>query len=1084
MNKIILNLILFLFPFTLFAQAERIISLAGQWYFKIDSLAVGEQEHWERKTFTESIHLPGSTDEAGIGNTIPIFKSILGCDRFSDYPEEADFGMVTRKHKYIGKVWYQKDFNIDHNFEGEYTLLLERVMWQSKVWIDGRLVSDPVDYLSSPHQHHLGPLSKGKHRLTILVDNSEIYPIGVLGHSYCPHMQTQWNGIVGKIEIQQVGTLNLKQADVFPSFAERKIGLQLNIENKREKNTPIKLSFTVLDKQTNEIILKSQKKKTLAPGNEILSLELPIKDPKPWNEFTPNLYQLKIEWKTNGISFSKLIDFGFRDLGIKDKHFTINGEKILYRNNHEGMFFAQTGYPATDVAYWKNIWKLYKKHGFNAVRFHSSCPPEAAFIAADEVGLYMQVEFFWKDGWMGWKDLIGGNDARLNQFAIDEVKQALLSYGNHPSMMLVSFGNELGGNFDWMGEQIAEFKKKDNRHFYAAGIAHNITLSDDFVEYGGKHQAQNQPGTDWNYTYNYTVPEAHNYDSDFRRKNLPEFTHETGQYIVHPLWSEIDKYKGVLDPLNLKYYRSLAEKNGIANMDEELQRASGQINKNLYKAEIEATLRTPESAGYSLLSMVDYPGQGEALVGWVNPFYENKNFMTPEEFSMFGTHTVPLLRFPKYVWEDGEIFNGDIEIVNYGEKSLQSEVLYQIEEEGKIVYSGKFPSILIPQGKTTSIGQLQYTVNSGSFGKKLEIQISIKDTSYKNRWSIWVFPKNNQERMPEKVLLTKSLQEAISQLRNGGKVLLLADQLGEKKNKIYSAFDPVFWSATWFVGQDTDVSGAYIRNTHPALALFPTDDVLNWQWKDICAGSHGFILNDLAKEYYPIVQPVNDFHHGNKLGTIFEFKTKEGGKLLVCGYNLVDSLDKRPAAKQLRESLISYTESDQFNPTYEIEYSWLEKNLKDYSFENEKEKSSMNALLYVLCGEKHESASMIPWNKDQDKVLVNEDDFDYHVDCEGVWSGNEGSYWVGKQIDIKVKVQSPKLLELKLCLSDPNDSGRTGVITCEDMPPVELKKHEAETWVSIPVTRENCLDGELRISIQCKSGPNLMIRKCVIVPKK
>ena len=125
---------------------------------------------------------------------------------------------------------------------------------------------------------------------------------------------------------------------------------------------------------------------------------------------------------------------------------------------------------------------------------------------------------------MGWKDLIGGNDTRLNQFAIDEVKQALLSYGNHPSMMLVSFGNELGGNFDWMGEQIAEFKKKDNRHFYAAGIAHNITLSDDFVEYGGKHQAQNQPGTDWNYTYNYTSTEAHNYDSDFRRKNLPEFT--------------------------------------------------------------------------------------------------------------------------------------------------------------------------------------------------------------------------------------------------------------------------------------------------------------------------------------------------------------------------------------------------------------------------------------------------------------------------------------------------------------------------------------------------------------------------------
>lgn len=1082
LKKIILGIILFvLLPHTLLGLPKNTISLAGQWGFKIDSLSIGEQEEWAKEDFTDIIYLPGSTDEAGVGNTYPIFKSILGCDRFSDYTPEADFGMVTRKHKYIGKVWYQKEFDIDS--EGEYALFLERVMWQSKVWIDGRLVGNPVAYLSSPHQYNLGSLSKGKHRLVVQVDNSEIYPIGVLGHSYCPHMQTQWNGIVGKIELMKVGSVNIKYVDVFPSFTEKKVRLQIEVENRQEKDALVNFSYSIQDKQTNKIIYKAKKRKNLVSTQEQISWEFPVENPKPWNEFTPNLYQLHVEWEINGTLFSKQVDFGFRDLGIKDKHFTINGEKLLYRNNHEGMFFAQTGYPAMDVEYWKKIWHLYKKHGFNAVRFHSSCPPEAAFIAADEVGLYMQVEFFWKDGWMGWKDLIGEKDVRLNNFVVDEVNQALKSYGNHPSMMLVSFGNELGGNFEWMGEQIAKLKKKDKRHFYAAGIAHDVTIHDDFVEYGGKHQAQNQPGTNWDYSYNYSVAEAHDYDSNFRRKDLPEFTHETGQYIVHPLWSEIEKYKGVLDPLNLKYYHSLAEKNGIAEMDEELQRASGQINKNLYKAEIEATLRTRESAGYSLLSMVDYPGQGEALVGWVNPFYENKNFMTPEEFSMFGTHTVPLLRFSKYVWEDGEVFVGNVEITNYGEQSLQSEVLYQVEDAGKVVYSGKFPSTMIQKGEVTSIGQLQYTINSGFFGKKLDIQVSIKDTPYKNRWSIWAFPSNSSETLENNVLVTRSLQDAISALHSGEKVLLLADQLGEKKNKIYSAFNPVFWSATWFVGQDTDVSGAYIRNTHPSLSLFPTEDVLNWQWKDVCMDSHGFVLNDLPKDYYPIVQPVNDFHHGNKLGTIFEFKTEEGGKLLVCGYNLVDSLDKRLATRQLRRSLISYVNSDKFNPSYKIDYSWLEKNLKDYSYESEREKVSMNALLYILSGEMHGNSSLVPWEKSLDKILVNEDDFDYYVDCEGTWSGNEGSYWVGKQINIKIKVLSPKLLTLKLCFSDPNDSGRTGIITCEDMPSVELKNHKEETWISIPVTRENCLDGELNVSIKCKSGPNLMIRKLVLVPR-
>ena len=1051
---------------------------------RIDSLSVGEKNHWENDNFSRSITLPGSTDEIGIGNTYPIFKSILGCDRFADYPQNADFGMLTRKNKYIGKVWYQKEITLTPEEKGVYSLFLERVMWRSKVWVDGRMIGDAIDFLSSPHTHFIGMLDAGKHTITIMVDNSEIYPIGTLGHSYCPHMQTQWNGIVGSIGLNKHEDVSIKSLNVYPSYKDKNVKVIIDILRLESSSiNKAKLFLKIKDKQTNEYVCSHTYKENLFEKDK-LSYNISLQNPKSWDEFEPNLYQIEVQLSTSNSKENKTAVFGFRDLGVKDKHFTINGRKIIYRNSHEGMCFPNTGYPEMNVDYWRKIWKLYKEHGFNAVRFHSSCPPEAAFIAADEVGLYMQVEFFWKDGWMGWKDLIGQKDKRLNDFVYDEVIEALRNYGNHPSMMLVAFGNELGGNFDWMGERIKEMKEFDPRHFYAAGIAHDITEYDDFVEYGGKNQAQKYNGTDWDYSYNYIVSSAHNYDDKFRRKNLPEFTHETGQYIVHPLWNEIEKYQGVLEPLNLKYYQSIALRNGIASLDNELQRASGQINKNLYKAEIEATLRTPESAGFSLLSMVDYPGQGEALVGWVNPFYENKNFITPEEFVMYGSHTVPLLRFSRFVWEDGEQFLGKIEIANYGKESLNdANVQYTLWDNGKIIDSGHFFVEKISQGELTHIGSFTSVLHAGTYGKKINIEVKIKGTSYKNQWSIWVFPKAGQAIKFGGIIQTTSLNQAITELKKGSKVLLIADKLGDKQNKIYSAFNPVFWSATWFTGQDTDVSGAYIRNNHPALSFFPTEDVMDWQWEDICRYSRGFILNDFPKDYYPIVQPVNDFHHGNKLGTIFELKTVDGGKLLVSGYNLIDSLNVRLATRQLKKSILTYMNSEKFNPTQTVEYTWLEENLKDNIAYYEKEKKALNAVFFVVPNDKIGLSKLSCWDKAKDNIIVNEDSFDYNIECDGVWQDVKGTYWVGKRMVVEIKVKHPKLLDLKMCFLDSNKCNRAGTIKCEDVPTVQLDSHENETWISIPITRENCLDGIIRVEINSQKGPNLMLSKIALAPR-
>lgn len=1085
-NVAILAILCLLNSFDAFNQVSEhsgmSIDLSGQWQFAADSLAIGEREHWETKSWQGYINLPGSTDEIGLGDCYPMFVSALGKNDLADYPADADFGMLTRLHKYIGVAWYQKEVDIPANLAGQhFSLSLERVMWRSKIWLDGIPVGNPIDFLSSPHVHDLGFVAPGKHIITMMIDNRLIYPVGTLAHSYCPHMQTQWNGAIGKIELIASPSVSMENIIVTPSFVRKQVLADIQLINRLADNQTISLEVAVKEKISGKAIAHQKIKIVVLPGESLHKLSFQLKEVKPWDEYTPDLYEVAATLINNNHSQSIISTFGFRDLGTTDKHITINGRKILIRNSHEGMFFGKTGYPAMDVAYWKNVFGLYKQHGLNAVRFHSACPPGEAFIAADELGIYLQVEFFWMDGWMGLKDLIGNRNDTLNQFVLAEMQQALKTYGNHPSMVFVSFGNELGGNFDKMGEWIAAIKKDDRRHFYAAGISHNITAADDFVEYGGKGLALKMDGTDWDYTPNYLVPSMHNYDAAYRRENLPEFSHETGQYIVHPLWSEIDKYDGVLSPRNLLYFKKMAEINGIDKMDRQFQKASGNINRIFYKAEIEATLRTRLSAGYGLLAMVDYPGQGEALVGWVDPFYENKNFLTPMAFKSYGNHTVPLLRFQKFLWEDGEKFTGKVEVTNYGPETLkQKEVHYTIRKEDQVLLDRKFPPADIVQGAVTEIGEFQQVLESGANGQKLTITLDIPGTSFSNSWDIWVFPATKYVAKPNDILITSDIDSALVRLNAGGKVLLTADKLGPLKNKTYAAFSPVFWSATWFSGQPTQVSGAVVQNGNPALKLFPTSETTDWQWKEICRGARGFILNDLPKSYVSIVQPVNDYHYGNKLGSIFELKSIGGGRLLVCGYNITDDLDNRPAVRQLKRSLLNYMASAGFNPVQMVSNEWLGKTFADLFVPLKKEIGFESSCLYVSAGYNQPDPGSADWSPEMDESIA-DPGFEYKVNCEGVWRDEKGSYWFGEKMKIEIGIKNPSLMELKICFLDPNNLNRKGMINCEDIPGISLGNHQKETWITLPVSRENCLDGKINITVNCTSGPNLMITKLALI---
>lgn len=887
------------------------VSLAGTWSFRLDPQRAGEAGNWQNHTLPDSIRLPGSTDEAGYG------EATVG----------SDHGHLTRVRRYIGAAWYQRDYEVPQSWRTrEVELLLERVLWKSTVWVDGKLAGSH-DSLGVPHVHHLGTLAPGRHRLTVRVDNSMIHPIGDKGHAYTEHTQTIWNGITGELRLRSRARVQLGLVRIFPSADLRRVEIETQILNRGGGPARGRLRFTVRERGSGREA-GSGSFSFAVQGTEAVEKQAVIlnRAPKRWDEFEPNLYTLQVRLDSEAGPDSGEYVFGFRDAGRQGRHISINGRPVFLRGNLDCVHFPRTGYPPTDVESWRRLFRIYKEHGMNHVRFHSWCPPAAAFTAADELGLYLQAEVLWIDTWMG-KDNpgqpdrdtpgrpqgVGKGDRTIDDYVRAEMRRMLDAYGNHPSFLLFCIGNELGSSdFQVMGQWIREEKLRDPRRLYAASTARRITAFDDYsathaIPDIGRARGRIEPRTDWDY------------QDTYGKAGVPIIAHEIGQWPVYPAWSEIEKYTGVVRARNLEQFREQARANGIGLMDRELRAASGASGLLLYKYEIESFLRTPGCAGVQLLSMQDFSGQGEALVGWLDSFYESKGIASPARFRRHFNSTTPLLRTPKFVWTNAERLTAAAEAAHYGPRTLESARSQWVLRDmaGAVVEQGEFPRTGLPVGRVTPLGAISLSLARFERPVQLNLEVLIAGTEFANDWNLWVFPARAPAGDAPGVLVTAELPAALAALARGGKVLLIANLLGGKGTATPAAWMPLYWSASFFPDQNRSTLGAWIQKDHPALSGFPTQSHLDWQWHSLAQNARAFVLDKFPPGYRPIVQPVSDFHFNHKLGSLFELRTPQGGKLLVSGYNLSGAA-AIPEAAALRRSLLAYLASERFSPSQEV----------------------------------------------------------------------------------------------------------------------------------------------------------------------
>lgn len=898
-----------LIMFSACRETSPVISLAGEWQFAMDSTDVGVTEKWFERTFSDKIQLPGTTDEAGYGipNSLP---PSIG---------KPQILHLTRKNSYVGVAWYSREIDIPANWKDRpVELKLERVIWHTSVWIDGNPVPGYNESLISPHYFDLTEhLTPGKHRLTIRVDNRKQYDISVndMAHAYTNETQIMWNGIIGEISLTAKNSLSIDNVQVYPDVSNGKVRIKGTVFNRGEA-TEGTVTAKIINNKSGFAKIFTEEKVDLSNGKNTVNLTCTLDDSiEKWSEFNPVLYKADLKVDAGSANATGSATFGMREFSKSQSDLLLNGKKVFLRGTLECCIFPLTGRPPMEPEGWEKVFLTAREWGLNHLRFHSRCPPEAAFQVADSLGFYLQVELpLWS--------VTLGQDKATYQFLYDEADRILSEYGNHPSFCFMSLGNELQPNFNFLSELLAYVKDKDSRHLYTTTSFTFERGHGDWPEPNDDYFITQWTKKGWVRGQGVFDTESPSFDKDYAASvegmPVPLITHEIGQYSVYPNLKEIKKYTGVLDPLNFKGVKQELKKKGLLDKADDYLKASGYLASLLYKEEIERAMKTAGCSGFQLLDLHDFPGQGTALVGLLDAFWDSEEVTDAATFRQASSPVTPLVRFPKAVYTNNETFTASIEIANFTDRELKDQsISWSMKDEfGKEIGKGTITSPVLSIG----LNKLPETISSpltNTDVTRMTLSLSLDNTPYKNEWSIWVYPARLN---PDKgdIVVTRNLAEAQQALAIGKKVLYNPDY--KKTAGLEGKFVPVFWSPVHFPKQAGSM-GILCDASHPAFTHFPTGNYTDWQWWSLLKQSKT-IVTDSLPAVTPLIEVVDNFVNNRRLSNLFEAKVGEG-KLIACSMDLLADWEKRPEARQLYYSLLEYMKSDAFNPSSLMETNVL-----------------------------------------------------------------------------------------------------------------------------------------------------------------
>ena len=946
------------------------ILLNGKWHVVLEDGTTGQMD------------LPGTLDENGIGHRDVGANqwhpdAVLG-NAAGEIDKDAPIATrFTRRHTYEGEARISRKITVPDYGTDRLFVLAERAR-ALRLLVDGEACAVfRQGTLSTPYIFELTGAAPGEHEFTFLSDNS--YP-GMPKAAICyssaatDETQTNWNGILGECSMYTRPQNFIDSLRVYPRAVKKeeknKAGgyvLDVCVElapgaKKVYKDAKIILQSEALaageleDTQTlTEIISysgeglaeagtdKEENPKTM----EIWFRDLPLRENvKLWDEDEGNLYEMAVTLD-NGMSAEDKggstaecrTRFGIRSFGDNGSgRLALNGRAIFLRGEANCAEYPETGHPPMTIPEWKEMLLKYRSYGINFVRFHSHCEPEAAFAAADELGMLLQPELSHWDP----KDAFGTEESYRYYRA--ELVDLLKTYANHPSFVMLTLGNELQAQDEGrerMRELVRTAKRMDPTRLYANGSnafygeegcdpesdfytsqsCKDVVIRGTFSGMRG-YLNENYPSADR--TYDEAMAEIR------KEYQKPVFSFEVGQFEVLPDFEELESFHGISDPVNLKLIKKRVEERGLLPTWEKYVEATGELSRLAYREEIEAAMRTRELSGISLLGLQDFPGQGTALVGMMNSHLEPKpyDFARPERFREFFQECRILVKLPHYTYEAGERLIAEVEAANFGKGNIEGVFCWtlagkksvsengncepaEIKSKNTVIATGEDTEITICRpGSYTEVGSLDIPLDFVEKNTALTLKVRIGDSI--SAYPIWVYRKTTPV-CPENVYETRAFDMKTREiLQNGGRVYLSPDADKESlPNSIKTQFTTDFWSVGTFADQEGGM-GQLIDTEHPIFKEFPTDFHTDWQWW-IMATKRAVILPHPMKT---IITEMDSYAFLRPMAQMIEFRCLKG-KVLLSTMELHMS-QQYPEVRALQASIYTYLSGENFEPAEEI----------------------------------------------------------------------------------------------------------------------------------------------------------------------
>lgn len=930
--------------------------LDGSWHVELEDGTTGQ------------MHLPGTLDESGIGHRDAGANQWHPDAALGNAAEEVDKDApiatrFTRRHTYEGEARISRKVTVPDYGTDRLFVLAERAR-VLRLAVDGEECEVfRQGTLSTPYIFELTGVTPGEHELTFFSDNS--YP-GMPKDAICyssaatDETQTNWNGILGNLCMYTRPKNFIECVRIYPKKLKRSGGYVADVcvelaPGAKETLKDAKIILRSEALAETEEFGKTQKSAEIfthlgdaltkieaaGPENrktvEIWFRDLPLRENvKLWDEEEGNLYEMAATLDSgtaaeHGVNSSVeyRTRFGIRIFGDNGSgRFALNGRTIFLRSEANCAEYPETGHPPMTVSEWKEILQKYRSYGINCVRFHSHCEPEAAFTAADELGMLLQPEL---SNWNP-KDAFATEESI--RYYRTELTAILKTYANHPSFVMLTLGNELqarGEGRDRMQNLVRTAKQLDPTRLYANGS--NTFYgeegcdpeSDFYTSQSCKDVVIRGTFSGMRGYINENYPSAdHTYDAAMAeiRKSYtkPVFSFEVGQFEVLPDFGELESFQGISDPVNLKLIRKRVEERGLLPVWKKYVEATGELSRLAYREEIEAAMRTRELSGISLLGLQDFPGQGTALVGMMNSHMEPKPypFARPERFREFFTESRIFVKMPRYTYEEGEHLTAEVEVANFGKENITGELGWTLGYRDCAVNSGRGELRCdradrqknCPPGTYTSLGRLDIPLEVKGVSAALILTVSIGDCT--STYPVWVYQKTSPE-CPKNVYETRVFDEQTrAVLQNGGRVYLSPDADRESLlNSIKTQFTTDFWSVGTFAEQEGGM-GQLIDTEHPIFRNFPTDFHTDWQWW-IVAGKRAVILPRSMKS---VITEMDSYAFLRPMAQLIEFNCLNG-KVLLSTMELHKSL-QYPEARALQAAIYEYLSGEEFRPAEEL----------------------------------------------------------------------------------------------------------------------------------------------------------------------